>query len=94
MLMWYHLYIEDPIRAAFMSHMLSGKVIGSLAEPGRANAALFTRQDVITAGTHFYFAPHATEIGVQHGASVCPFPTRAQVGGLLAGGRGVLSRLF
>jgi hypothetical protein len=92
--MWYHLYIEDPIRAAFMSHMLSGEVHSSLAHPGRFNAALFTKQDVVTAGTHFYFAPHATEIGIQHGASACPFPTRAQVGGLLAGERGVLARLF
>lgn len=92
--MWYHLYIDDPARATFMSHMLSGKVTGSLSEPGRANAALFTKQDVVTSGTHFYFAPQSTEIGIQHGASVCPFPTRAQVGGLLAGDRGVLTRLF
>lgn len=92
--MWYHLYIEDPARAAFMSDMLSGEIEGSRSEPGSANAALFTRQDIFTAGTHFYFAPHSREIGIQHGASVCPFPTRGQVGGLLVGAHGALTRLF
>jgi hypothetical protein len=92
-IMWYHLYIEEPDTALALSRKFMEAVIALIAVSDNNDVAVFSRNDK-TEGVHYYFTPPAMAVAVAYGASPCERPSKREAGGLLVGDQTLLGHLF